>query len=66
VRHVFALTTLGYSERLPEPTTSVPGLHAVSSAHVLNGTLNVDATLRLAESAARGLLSPARRVELPA
>ncbi len=65
VRQVFALTTLHYSDRLPPLTTSVPGLHLVSSAHVLNGTLNVDATLRLAESAARGLLSPARRATLP-
>jgi protoporphyrinogen oxidase len=66
VRHVFALTTLGYSDRLPPLTTSVPGLHLVNSAHVLNGTLNVNATLRLAESAASGLLGSERRAALPA
>jgi protoporphyrinogen oxidase len=66
VRHVFALTTLRYSDRLPPLTTSVPGLHLVNSAHVLNGTLNVNATLRLAESAAAGLLGDARRAQLPA
>jgi protoporphyrinogen oxidase len=65
VRHVFALSTLGYSERLPPLTTSVPGLHVVSSAHVLNGTLNVNETLRLAEWAAKGLASPERRATLP-
>ena len=65
VRHVFALTTLGYSDRLPPLTTSVPGLHLVSSAHVLNGTLNVNETRRLAESAARGLLSERRRAVMP-
>jgi len=65
VRQVFALTTLGYSDRLPATKTSIPGLHAVSSAHVLNGTLNVDATLRLAESAARGLASSSRHARLP-
>jgi protoporphyrinogen oxidase len=65
VRHVFALSTLGYSDRLPPLTTSVPGLHVVSSAHVLNGTLNVNETLRLAEWAAKGLASPERRATLP-
>jgi protoporphyrinogen oxidase len=66
VRLVFALTTLDYSDRLPSLTTTVPRVHVVNSAHVLNGTLNVNATLRLAESAAAGLLSPSRRAVLPA
>jgi protoporphyrinogen oxidase len=66
VRHVFALTTLNYSDGLPPLTTSLPGVHLVNSAHVLNGTLNVNATLRLAESAAQGLLSESRRAVLPA
>ena len=65
VRHVFPLATLGYSARLPPLATSVRGLHTVSSAHILNGTLNVNETLRLAESAAAGLLSEARRARLP-
>jgi protoporphyrinogen oxidase len=64
-RQVFALSTVGYSDRLPPLTTSVPGLHLVSSAHVLNGTLNVNETLRLAEWAAAGLASPERRATLP-
>jgi len=66
VRYVFALTTLNYSDRLPPLTTSLPGIHIVNSAHVLNGTLNVNATLRLAESAASGLISEARQALLPA
>jgi protoporphyrinogen oxidase len=65
VRLVFALTTLNYSDRLPPLTTTLPRVHVVNSAHVLNGTLNVNATLRLAESAAAGLLSPSRRAVLP-
>jgi hypothetical protein len=36
-------------------TTSVPGLHIVNSAHILNGTLNVNETLALAERASRRL-----------
>jgi protoporphyrinogen oxidase len=66
VRHVFALTTLNYSEKLPPLTTSLPGVHLVNSTHVLNGTLNVNATLRLAETAVQGLLSESRRAVLPA
>lgn len=52
VRHVLAVSTLGYSDALPPTTTSVPGLHLVNSAHIVNGTLNVDETVRLAERAA--------------
>ena len=59
VRHVFALPTLGYSERLPPTTTSIPGLHIVNSAHIVNGTLNVNETVRLAESALPSLLAGA-------
>jgi protoporphyrinogen oxidase len=55
VRRVFALPTLGYSERLPPISTSVAGLHVVNSAHILNGTLNVNETLELAEREARRL-----------
>ncbi len=57
VRQVFALTTLGYSSRLPPVETSMPGLLVVNSAHILNGTLNVNATLRLAEGILAGPLS---------
>ena len=53
VRHVFALPTLNYSRRLPPIRTSVPNLYAVSSAHILNGTLNVNESIRLAEEFVR-------------
>ena len=55
VRHVLAISTLGYSDRLPPMTTSVPGLHIVNSAHIVNGTLNVNETIQLAEAAAARL-----------
>ncbi len=55
VRHLLALSTLGYSDRLPPVTTSVPGLHVVNSAHIVNGTLNVNETMQLAEDAAARL-----------
>jgi len=66
VKHVFALPTLRYSERLPPPATSEPGLHVVSSAHILNNTLNVNATVKLAEAASAALLSAESRTNLPA
>jgi protoporphyrinogen oxidase len=47
-RQVFPLPTLGYSRRVPEAVTSVPGVYVVNSAHILNGTLNVNETVRLA------------------
>lgn len=53
---VFPLPVLGYSSRLPPLTTNVPGLTAVSSAHIVNGTLNVNDTLKIAERAAKSLV----------
>jgi protoporphyrinogen oxidase len=52
VKHVFALPTLHYSQRLPPMTTSVPGLHLVNAAHIVHGTLNVNETIQLANRAA--------------
>ena len=48
VRRVFAVPTLGYSDRVPPMTTSVPGpAHLVGSAQIPFGTLNVNETLGL-------------------
>ncbi len=49
VRHVLAIATLNYSERLPPIQTSIPNLFILNSAHILNGTLNVNETIQLAE-----------------
>lgn len=53
VRHVFALPTLGFSERIPPISTSVPNVFAVNSAHIVNGTLNVNETVKLANEFVR-------------
>lgn len=58
-RYVMALSTLGYSERLPPMKTSVPGVYAVNSAYILKGNLNVNETIQIAEEAVRGVLAPA-------
>ena len=58
VRHVFALTTLDYSDRVPPRETSIPGLFLVNSAQIVNATLNVNETVRLAESSLDLLCRP--------
>jgi protoporphyrinogen oxidase len=66
VKYVLALSTLNYSERLPPMTSSMSGVHIINSAHICNGTLNVNETVQLAEKAARMLLSlPSRAVPVP-
>jgi protoporphyrinogen oxidase len=56
-RYVLAVSTLNYSAGLPPMSMSVPGLHVVNSAHIANGTLNVNETVQLAERAATQLLA---------
>lgn len=51
VRQVFPLPVIGYSEKLPKINTSIEGLFVVNSAHIVNGTLNVNETVQLAEKA---------------
>ena len=51
VRHVFAVPTLDYSAKVPDMRTGVPGVWLVNSSHIVNGTLNVNETLQLAEQA---------------
>lgn len=56
VRQVFPLPTLNYSDRLPPMRAGIPGLSIINSAHIVNGTLNVNETVLLAERAAKMLL----------
>ena len=57
-RHVFALSTLDYSQRVPPRETSIPGLFLVNSSQIVNATLNVNETVRLAESSLDALCRP--------
>jgi protoporphyrinogen oxidase len=59
--YVFALSTIGYSRQLPPVSTSVPGLHILNTAHIVNGTLNVNETLQLVDRELPGILSKANR-----
>ena len=55
-RHVLAISTLDYSAKLPPMATSLPGLSIVNSAQIVNASLSVDESIRLAEEAAAALL----------
>jgi protoporphyrinogen oxidase len=58
VRQVMALPALDFTRRhLPARATSVPGLHLVNSAQIVNSTLNVNATILIAEQAVSALLA---------
>jgi len=59
VRYVLPITTLNYSDSLPPIRTTVPDLYLVNSAHIVNGTLNVNETVQLANRTAELLLSDA-------
>lgn len=61
-RYVLAVTTIRYSDHVPPTRTTVPGLWLASSANIVNGTLNVDETVTLAESVAERMLE----AEVPA
>jgi len=57
VAEVFPLPVLHYSTKVPPKTTSVNGLHLVNASQILNGTLNVNETIGLAERAVESLLA---------
>lgn len=49
-KNVFSLPTIRYSDKLPEIKTSIENYYIVNSAQIVNGTLNVNETIQLAET----------------
>jgi protoporphyrinogen oxidase len=49
-KHVITVSKLGYSEMLPDIKTSIPGVYIINTAHIKDGTLNVNETIKVAES----------------
>ncbi len=49
VRQVFPIPVLRYHEGLPDMRSSVDGVYIVNSSHIVNGTLNINETVQLAE-----------------
>jgi hypothetical protein len=61
VRDMLALTTIDYSrEARPPMRTSLPNVFIVNSAQIVNGTLNVNETVGLANASADELTSALR------
>jgi protoporphyrinogen oxidase len=59
VPYVFPIPTLDYSHRQPPMRTETRGLFMASSAHIVNGTLNVNETVGLANRLTPDLLTQA-------
>jgi len=55
VRYLLPIPTIHHSRKVPKISTSVRGLYIVNSTQIVDGTLNVNETVRLAESAAQEL-----------
>jgi len=49
-KNVFSLPTLNYSANLPVIQTSLENYYIINSAQIINGTLNVNETIQVAEN----------------
>ncbi|GAB2830663.1 NAD(P)/FAD-dependent oxidoreductase [Ferruginibacter profundus] len=49
-KHVITVLTKDYSVNLPPITTSIPNVYIVNTSYILDGTLNVNETIRVAET----------------
>jgi protoporphyrinogen oxidase len=61
VREVFSVPTLRYSDRVLPFATSVPGVWIANGSQIVNGTLNVDESVQLAERAVQDILRAGKR-----
>lgn len=55
-RIVFALPTINYSKKVPGVVTSLGNYYIVNSAQIINGTLNVNETIQVAENKLKEIL----------
>lgn len=49
-KNVITVAKLNYSENLPQVKTSVPNVYIINTSHIKDGTLNVNETVRVAET----------------
>ncbi|MNC96478.1 hypothetical protein D3C83_138580 [compost metagenome] len=56
-KHVITVATLDYSKNLPDIKTSIPGVSIINTSHIKDGTLNVNETVRVAETKLEELLN---------
>lgn len=57
-KHVITVAKLNYSEILPAIKTSMPGVSIINTSHIKDGTLNVNETVRVAETKLEEILTP--------
>jgi protoporphyrinogen oxidase len=56
-KHVITVARLNYSEALPAIKTSMPGVSIINTSHIKDGTLNVNETIRVAETKLEEILT---------
>lgn len=56
-KHVITVAKLDYSALLPDIRTSLPGVYIVNTSHIKDGTLNVNETVRVAETKLESILN---------
>ncbi|MDQ6814531.1 MAG: NAD(P)/FAD-dependent oxidoreductase [Bacteroidota bacterium] len=56
-KHVITVAKLCYSDLLPGVKTSIPGLYIINTSHIKDGTLNVNETIRVAETKLKEILN---------
>jgi protoporphyrinogen oxidase len=56
-KHVITVAKLNYSALLPEVKTSIPNLYIINTSHIKDGTLNVNETVRVAETKLKEILN---------
>lgn len=64
-RLVMPVQSVNYTEQIPEVATSIPGLYIVNSSQILNGTLNINETVQLAENSLKHLLGGTTNLASP-
>ena len=55
-RNVITVSKLNYSDNLPDIKTSIPDLYIINTSHIKDGTLNVNETVRVAETKLQEIL----------
>ena len=56
-RHVIALPAINYSKNVPPVITSIKDVYIINSALITDGTLNVNETVKIADSRLKQILS---------
>ena len=56
-KHVITVATLGYSGALQEVKTSMPNVYIINTSHIKDGTLNVNETVKVAETKLEEILN---------